>query len=150
MKFVLLGLILIALSACHGHTGRMGPKGDKGDTGTPGSSCSVSQAVNGAIITCTDGTMAVILNGVDGTDGADGTDGVSPSSPYLVTEIIDPCGDDPGEFDEVLLRLSNGQLIAHFSHGNLQFLTVLTSGSYQTTDKQKCNFSVDSDGIVHD
>lgn len=60
-----------------------------------------------------------------------------------VTDIIDPCGDFSGKFDEVLLQLSNGAFVAYFKEsGSREFLTVLTDGNYQTTDAQKCNFSI--------
>jgi hypothetical protein len=61
--------------------------------------------------------------------------------------MIDPCGDGPG-FDEVILRLGNGGLMAHFAGGgNLQFLTVLPDGNYITSDNQACYFTVAS-GVV--
>jgi len=64
-------------------------------------------------------------------------------------ELINPCEDAPG-YDEILLRLHNGQLIAHFSSGNIQFLTLLTPGSYVVTDGTNCQFSVDSNLTVID
>lgn len=57
--------------------------------------------------------------------------------------MIDPCGDQTA-FDEVLLRLANGQLVAHFANGSLQFLSVIGPGNYVTTDGTSCYFSVDS------
>jgi hypothetical protein len=60
-----------------------------------------------------------------------------------IVELIDPCGDDPGRFDEVLLVTANGSIIAYFrENGSRQYLTVLEDGNYQTTDRQRCNFSV--------
>lgn len=129
-KTVLLTLALLFLSACHQRvTGGMGPRG------ADGSSCSVTQTMTGAIISCTDGTTAILLNGEDGND--------APPTPYSITEIINPCGDAPG-FDEILFRTHNNQIIAHFSSGGLQFLTVLSPGNYRTTDSQSCLFSVNS------
>lgn len=58
-----------------------------------------------------------------------------------IVELIDPCGDGPG-FDEVLLKTSSGKLIAYFEVGNKRFLSVLTNGTYQTTDQQACVFQV--------
>ena len=43
--------------------------------GADGSSCSVTQADSGAMLTCTDGTSASLLNGNDGLDGAQGLQG---------------------------------------------------------------------------
>jgi hypothetical protein len=59
-----------------------------------------------------------------------------------VVEVIDPCGDMAGEFDEIILRLNSGEHVAYFESGGKRFLSVLGNGSFQTTDKQKCNFSI--------
>lgn len=58
-----------------------------------------------------------------------------------VEEFIDPCGDSAG-FDEVLLWMSSGELVAYFESGSRRFLTILKDGNYRTTDKQRCRFSV--------
>jgi len=73
------------------------------------------------------------MDGEDGQDGEDGTDGI--------VELIDPCGNGPG-FDEVLFRLSSGALVAWYKNLGL---AVLTPGTYRTTDKQRCTFTVHSD-----
>lgn len=59
-----------------------------------------------------------------------------------VEQYIDPCGDAPGQFDEVLLLMTDGTLVAYFQNGSRRFLTVLPDGSYQTTDFQRCAFRV--------
>lgn len=65
-----------------------------------------------------------------------------------VTSIVDPCGNGPG-FDEVLLKMSDGKYVAYFQHGNNRMLTVLqNNSSYQTTDEQICNFSLNSNGVI--
>lgn len=64
-----------------------------------------------------------------------------------VTEFIDPCGNGPG-FDEIILKMSTGELVAYFESGGTRFLTILTQGSYQTTDSQKCDFVVTSTGEI--
>lgn len=122
------------MSGCSGKDGR------DGVDGKDGSSCSVEQVSNGAIITCQDNTTALILNGEKGEDGLN-----APPTAFTVVELIDPCGDNPDHFDEVLFRLANGQLIAHFSQNSLQFLTVIGPGNYRTTDAQSCHFTVTSD-----
>lgn len=130
-----------------GSTGPQGPRGQTGQTGLPGSagrdgsSCSTTQAIGGVLVSCTDGTSAVILNGKDGTNGTDGVN--APPTPYTVTELVDPCGKQT-TYDEVLMRLANNQLIAHYASGSLQYLTVIGPGSYITTDGSNCYFSVDS------
>lgn len=65
-----------------------------------------------------------------------------------IVEFIDPCGDMPGQFDEVLLRTSTGKLVAYFESGSRRFLTILTPGAYRTTDAQSCLFSVSPLGAV--
>lgn len=60
-------------------------------------------------------------------------------------ELIDPCGDNPGEFDEVIIRLPDRTLIAYFLDGEHEFLSVLGPGSYMTTDAQACRFEVDAE-----
>jgi len=139
-NLLLLSLSILALSAC----AKKGDRGFNGSDGKDGSSCSVAQASNGAVITCQDGTSTLILNGTNGADGQN-----APPTAFTVTEILDPCGDAPGQFDEVLLRLANGQVIAHFASGNLQFLAVLSPGSYVTTDSQACHFTLNSDGTIN-
>lgn len=128
-----------------GIPGRDGSNGSNGSDGKDGSSCSAIPTSNGAIIQCTDGTNVAILNGQDGTDGEDGED--APPTAYSITEIKDPCGDQSG-FDEVLLRTACGEWIAHFSSGNKQFLTILTPGTYSTTDQTRCAFSLDNTGNI--
>lgn len=64
-----------------------------------------------------------------------------------ITEFIDPCGDGPG-FDEVLIRTTSGQLVAYFESGGNRFLTILSPGSYATTDAQRCHFQLTAEGKV--
>lgn len=130
MKLIILLLSLLLISCAD--------NGKNGKNGKNGASCSVESTVSGAIITCADGTTAIILNGED-----------APPTPYSVVELINPCGDSSG-FDEILFRTHNNELIAHFSSGGLQFLTILTPGNYVTTDSGTCNFTVHPDLKVTD
>ena len=113
MKYLVL-LILVSCGAiknncdvngynelCYGLLGdyRDGSPGKDGVDGKDGVSCSVSESLNGAVVTC--GSNSVEIN-----DG----DNALPS-PYSITEIIDPCGDYPGYKDEVLLKMYNGSMI---------------------------------------
>lgn len=67
-----------------------------------------------------------------------------------VVELLDPCGDMPGQFDEVLLRTSSGKVIAYFETGSKRFLSVLVPNQgYSTTDVQACSFSVNSQGELN-
>ena len=137
IKLILLIGAILNLTACHRRvTGPMGPKG------ADGSSCSVNQTLTGAIISCTDGTTAVLLNGQDGVDGSP-----APTTPYSITEVIDLCGTQPG-FNEVLLRTHNNKLISHFSSGSNQFLALIGPGNYISTDGKNCYFTVHPDMSV--
>ena len=59
-----------------------------------------------------------------------------------VAEVIDPCGDYVGHFDEVILKLHDGTFIAYFQDGGRRFLGILGDGNYRTTDRQQCRFSI--------
>lgn len=127
-----------------GAIGPSGAPGANGAQGPKGDSCSVVRAVNGSLITCGQ-DQVLILDGTSGQDGQDGQD--APPTPYTVVGLVDPCGDKPGVYDEVFLRLANGQLIASFSDNsnglNTRF-SVIGPGNYVTTDGSHCYFSVDS------
>ena len=63
-----------------------------------------------------------------------------------IVSFEDPCGDGPG-YDEILLRTSDGTVVAYFESGNDRFLTKLEPDTqYRTTDKQNCKFMVDAAG----
>lgn len=115
--------------------------------GKDGSSCSVESVEQGALISCSDGTGAFVANGRDGAegeDGADGEDGLDgePGS-FSIVDSVDPCGDDPNHFDEILLVTAGGDYVAYFEDGGKRFLTILECGkTYQTTDKQACKFKI--------
>ncbi len=180
MKTLACLSLIISIMAC-----RPAPK-DEPVPGPPGTSCSTSQLTTGSMVTCTDGTYSIILNGKDGssctterlTNGAridcdngshsvvlDGPMGSSgpqgepgiqgnpgergndaPVSAYNVVEVISPCP-DPG-YREVLLRLANGQILAHFSNGAQQFLSLIGPGDYILTDGSSCRFNIDNNGVV--
>jgi hypothetical protein len=63
-----------------------------------------------------------------------------------VVQYLD-CGGDGTGFDEIVLRTKSGKLVAYFKeNGSREFLTLLTPGSYQTTDGSNCPFTVTADG----
>lgn len=143
-----------------GEDGADGVDGIDGIDGIDGASCDVAQVEGqGALVTCGE-NMVMIYNGQDGADGEDGSDGENGSNGMdgedgadgqngqdgvsSVIEIIDPCGDQ-GRFDEVLLRLHDGSLLAHYASGSRQFLTFIGPGNYITTDGLGCSFTVDND-----
>lgn len=66
-----------------------------------------------------------------------------------IVGFVDPCGNGPGH-DELLIKLSTGKYLAHFSSGNLQFLTELIENvQYRTTDQQSCHFSIINGNLVY-
>lgn len=147
---VILSLLLtISLVGCYGVyglDGRDGLNGAQGPQGIDGESCTTEQLENGALIRCGSNTVSVILNGNDGIIGPKGDTGepgiiMSPGA-YNIAYVIDPCGEQ-ADFDELLLVLQSGAILAHYSNGNKQFLAILSAGTYQTTDGTKCEFLVD-------
>lgn len=150
-----------------------GSNGANGLDGKDGTSCSIVEEINGdgALVTCGSGTVLVKngKNGVDGRNGKDGKDGrdgqdgkdgedgedgkdgkSAPTYAYQILDVINPCGAQ-GDFDEVLLRFANGDILAHFASGDKQYLTRVKSGfNYITTDGYACRFSVDNKGVVTD
>jgi hypothetical protein len=138
--YILLIIILQYIIGCSGT--------EAGTNGTNGSSCSVEAASNGALILCTDGTNVLITNGTNGQDGMDGLPGLDGrNGTDSIAELIDPCGDNPGQFDEIILKLSTGELLVYFESGSNRFLSLIDNGSYHTTDSQHCAFSVNN-GII--
>lgn len=119
----------------------------------------VEQTTNGVKLVCS-GRVFELFNGADGADGKDGADGRDgtdgkdgadgpPAAGLTIVKIIDPCGDFTGHYDEILLKLSDGTIVVYFKdNGAREFLAVLSAGTYQTTDAQKCIFTVDNAGNV--
>ena len=66
-----------------------------------------------------------------------------------ISRIIDPCGNDQGNFDEVILQTKSGKFLAYFEDGGKRFLSELSDGNYRTTDRQRCYFSI-SQGEFND
>lgn len=92
-----------------------------------------------------------ICNGMNGQNGADGHDGANAPTPaFSPVEPILACGATVS-YKEVLLRLSNGQVLGSFSDsasGANTRLAFLPDGSYVNTDGSGCSFSLatSSDG----
>lgn len=96
-------------------------------------------SIEAGVIICPDGSESPLpQNGVDGRDGQDGTDGVDGRDGTLV-DVIDPCGDGPG-VDEVLLQFNDGLILAWYK--DLGFSVLTEGNNYQTTDAQKCKFTI--------
>jgi hypothetical protein len=152
MKVAIIALTILT-AACApqvdynvpGKVGPAGPAGERGSDGSDGAngqSCTVTQMVNGALVSCPDGTTTAILNGTNGVDGQP-----APANAYDVVATIDPCG-PTSAYDEILLKLANGKILAHFSSGAYQYLTLIGPGNYRTTDASACLFTVNADMTV--
>lgn len=115
-------------SICNGIAGNNGADGSNGTDGHDG------------------------VDGEDGHDGADGHNGAdAPPTPFTPVTIIDPCGDAPGVYDEVFLRLANGQLLwslSDNSNGKNTRFSVGVPGNWVTTDGSNCYFTVSPTGTI--
>lgn len=140
------GSISVIINGADGTAGLNGTNGVDGVNGTNGSNGTNGvDGVNGTNGTNgMDGTNG--LNGTNGVNGTNGSNGQNASGIYII-EVINPCG---AEFasEEVFLRLSNGTILALYDGGpNLDRLSLLTPGSYVTTDSNSnhsCSFTVNS------
>lgn len=162
-----------------GNPGEQGPKGDTGSTGAPGvagpkgdsgvtyvpevheagadicpDASESPTGVFGKVITLTptdgsSGLAVTICNGSEGKDGADGQD--APPTPFMPTELVDPCGDSPTAYDEVLIRMANGILLATVSdnaNGQNTRLSRVMPGTWMTTDGDQCIFTVNANNQI--
>ena len=77
----------------------------------------------------------------DGTNGSDGVDGSSS-----VVSVLDPCGDEPGHHDELVMVLDDGTYLAWLK--NVGIVELLEGVLYRTTDHQRCRFIIDNDELV--
>lgn len=132
--------------------GQQGPQGEKGDKGDDGAGCTAitvapsSLYPNGGVAILCGTDSVVVKNGAPGATGPAGQNGVD-----AIVQIIDPCGDAPGIYDEVILKLATGVLLASFSdnaNGNNTRFSVLTPGNYTTTDGSNCHFTVNTNGTI--
>ncbi len=143
----------------------MGCITDNKHSGVPQNTyCTVTNTNNGSEITCPDGSTAFISNGNDGRDGQNGLQGVQGApgndgndgrdgqdgidGKDAIIKIIDPCGPSTSGYDEILLCLNNGSLMAYFENGIYRHLSIIPAGAYVTTDEQKCRFDVLTNGNI--
>ncbi len=138
-----------------------------GQDGKEGSSCTTSSIPTGANISCTDGTDMTILNGTNGqnciitqlSNGVKISCGTqiayiyngqdAPVTAFSFVKEITPCGAASSPWKEVLLCMTNGNVLASFSDsasGLNTRLSNITTGTYQDTDNSGCHFTVTMDG----
>jgi hypothetical protein len=141
---------------CDGSTGIAGISGTNGSNGK---NALVFFKRQDNITECS-GPGLIILNGVDLNSNAildpeeiqqtsyvcDGS--AAKSSDFAIKDIIIPCGKIAGIFNETLLQLENGDILAYFESGSNRFLSIIGPGYYQTTDTKHCLFTIHSDGGV--
>lgn len=101
-----------------GETGSTGEQGPKGETGSQGS------------------------QGPQGNDGLDGLDGIDGQD--AIVEVINPCGEDPNNPDEIIINFADGVWIAWYKNVGLYELEL--DVVYQTTDAQQCKFKITENG----
>jgi len=132
MRYLVLFLAL-GLCAC---------PGPQGPSGLNGSSCTVTMVPNssvtpngGALMSCTDGTQALILNGSNGTNGTNGT---------VITPVQlckNPVTTYSNTFAEVAFCI-NGKLYGVYS-ANDGFLSPLPNGTYSSDGiNASCTFTI--------
>jgi len=134
-KYILLTLVVLLNVACA--PDRV-PEQVTGPSGPAGSSCSVSSVTSpraGSLITCTDGTSSLVLNGTNGVNGANGT-------------IVNPvrfCKSTPSSYPTVFSEVGfciNNILYSVYS-ANDGFLTALPNGTYNSDGiNSSCSFTV--------
>lgn len=112
-----------------GQDGAEGAQGPAGQDGINGASCSVASVPSGAIVSCTDGSSELVLNGTDGID----------ATPIETIELCPTVAG--GSFKEYLLRI-NGALYGVYASGSRIGLTRLSPGNWVTTDGRSCHFTI--------
>lgn len=89
-----------------------------------------------------------ILNIEEITDTAYICDGLDAPETLSIAEVIDPCGDGPGE-DEVLIVFSDKSVLAYFETAKSGILSLLEENkTYITTDQQRCKFHIIDGEII--
>lgn len=165
VALILVAIVILCFSGLSG-CGKdpstvQGARGADGATGTNGHSAVVT-LVNSAL-SCSNGGRT-ILTATDANDNnvLDGGDtnlqsaeichgNNAPATPFTPSEMIDPCGDTPGIYDEVLLKLANNSILASFSdnaNGQNTRLSIVVPGNYVTSDGSNCHFTVNANGSV--
>ena len=162
----LLALFAVVMTACSPTTIVGGPGDDigaPGPTGSPG-----RDGYNSVVMlspdapSCAQGGVTIISALDTNRSGevelgedqqirmATVCNGAAAQGAFASVEIMDPCGDHPTKFDEVLLRLGDGKVLVTFSDtvggDNTRLALLQGPGSYQTTDGTNCAFSLDANG----
>lgn len=81
-KWIMFLTAILVLSGCGAEESHDGAQG------IPGENCTVAQTTIGAVITCPDGSQAVVLHGQDGTDKMGKTAKRKNTVPAVATNYI--------------------------------------------------------------
>lgn len=143
MKYTLITTMLI-LTSCMGYRGH---RGNIGLTGSPGKNCTVVQNAGEAVITCPDGTQAIIKDGVTGAVGPQGPAGTN-ATPVTMVKLCNDTATYPTVFVEYGMCLG-GKLYAVYSQ-NGGFLAYLPNGTYHSNAiGSSCNLTVNGCTVSH-
>lgn len=125
-------VVCLFLAGC----GQQGPVGPQGPTGQNGGSCSTSPVLasvvapnGGALISCADGTQAMILNGTNGTVVG------------VVQFCKNPVTTYPSTFNEVGFCINNTLYAVYSANGGFE-TTVLPGGYSSNGINSSCTFTV--------
>jgi len=178
LSWMLTTLLFLALCGCApdnqygvpGATGASGGNGSNGDNGYSAvfttTAADLGQCPAGGFVflagidinrngvfdlTDANPQAAIVCNGTAGTNGSDGQDGSDGSDGAVSTlapvDYFHPCTSGP--YQEVILILGDGRLLASFSDSgnalNTRF-AFIPDGSFYTTDSGHCPFSVSTVG----
>jgi hypothetical protein len=151
-------------SGAPGSAGSPGNNGANGQNGTNGHNAVVEQAPasgcsNGGttILSATDlndnGFIDVDDSNILSAQLCNGQDGNNaPPTTFTPVALLNPCGVGT-TYDEVLLRLQNGQVLASFSNNTAgdftRFSLLLPNVQYMTTDSDACFFKIDPNGFLY-
>lgn len=149
--------MLLLFIGCGAEKPVQGPQGAQGSQGQPGASfliltnrsSSIPECeISGVIISSgLDTNFNKVLDATEITGISYVCDGkVAAASSYDIVDLIIPCGKVEGVFNETLLELRNGSIVAYFENGTNRFLNVLVPGPYETSDTKHCKFIIDSKG----
>lgn len=151
--------IILFIFAC-GQKGDPGNNGPGGIQGAQGFS-TVFTVTSASPVQCPAGGIVVVMaldsnqnNVLDSGDTNITTSVVcngQSASPYTPVAMLNPCGNAPGIYNEVLLKLSDGTVLSSFSDNanglNTRF-SIIGPGTYSTTDGDNCVFTLDSNGNI--
>ena len=165
-----VSMICLTLAACgnfkgatgsSGGIGPQGPAGVAGQNGSNGSNCSVTTLAvgstpapnGGSLITCSDGTSSVVLNGSQGLQGQTGASGQNGSAgtPGTVITPVQFCKGVtptyPSTFPESGLCINN--VMWGVYSANSGFLAELPPGTYSSDGiNASCTFTIGANCAV--